>query len=113
MRGFAVVAAFSVGLGASAAADGNAFTAADVLTWTYAQQNAFFEASVAMAGVLAVQAENPAGQCINDWYFKTESGKSQANAQIREVMTQYSGYYPGTVIVAVIERECGDLTPSN
>ncbi len=94
-------------------ADEDKFTAADVLAWEEKNQDSFFETSISMAGVLAVQAENPAGKCINDWYFKSEAATQAANDQIRAVMREYSGYYPGTVIVAVIERECGDLTPSN
>ena len=98
-------------LSSAVRADGK-FTAADVLAWDQSQQDWYFEASVSMAGVLAVQAQNPAGACINGWYFGAASASERANDQIRDAMRQYSSYYPGTVIVAVIERECGDLTPS-
>ncbi|MEM0987349.1 MAG: hypothetical protein AAGK00_00610 [Pseudomonadota bacterium] len=94
-------------------ADDKKFTAADVLGWEETSQNSFFETSVSMAGVIAIQSENPAGRCINDWYFKTDAGKQSANQEIRKAMTRFSDFYPASVIVAVLEKNCGELTPTN
>lgn len=112
MRRIALGLALAIGLATAATAE-DKFTAADVLGWAQASQDSFFEASVSMAAVLASQDKNPAAACINDWYFKDRSAIRTANNEIREVMREYSEHYPGIVIVAVIERECGDLTPED
>lgn len=96
----------------NAHADDDGFTAADVLGWDQKSQNSYFETSISMAGVLASQSKNPAVHCIDDWYFGSAGHKSRVNDEIRATMQQYPDYYPATVIVAVIERECGSLTIS-
>lgn len=103
-------AALAVALPAMLRANDNSFTAADVLGWEKANQDAFFETSISMAGVLASQSELPAARCINDWYYGPSASKASINDEIRSAMRQYSGYYPGIVIVAVIERACGTLS---
>ncbi len=93
---------------ANSSAEG--FTASDVLAWEQGSQDWYFEVSVGMAGVVATQNSEKIAACIDDWYFKSDATKGEANSFIRTTMRRFPDYNPGGVLAAVIEKQCGSLT---
>lgn len=59
-----------------------------------------------MAGLIAGQNDEKQGACIDDWYFRNES---EAHDYIIGVMKTYPSYHPRGVILAVLEKRCGEL----
>ncbi|MBO9401424.1 hypothetical protein [Shimia sp. R9_3] len=90
-------------------ADG--FTSADVLEWSEKQQDGYFQSSVTMIGIVATQVEGKEhiARCIDAWHGGGNDSQSARSAQIREVMKGLSNYHPQAVILAVVEKECGDF----
>lgn len=88
----------------------NGFTAADVLTWSKDQQDWYFQVSVGMAYGVATRNATDHADCIDGWYYASGEKRDEAHEAIREAMTDYSTYNPVTVLIAVIERECGKLS---
>ncbi|MEM9375601.1 MAG: hypothetical protein AAGA72_05235 [Pseudomonadota bacterium] len=85
-------------------------TSADVLTWAIESQDAYFQTSIGMAGVVASQNEGPTARCVDDWYFKDRATRQRRNDFIRETMRRFPDYHPAGVILAVLEKQCGSFT---
>lgn len=94
-----------------AAAD--TFTSADVLAWPEASQNSFFQSSITMTNIVAMQTGRYDGivTCINEWYSTAEL-QAQRHDHIREVLADYPDNHPQGIILAVIEKACGSFTES-
>lgn len=86
----------------------DSFTSADVLAWDRSQQDWYFQVSVGMAGIIASQNRGEQAECINDWYF-AEDNKVEANTRIREAMARFQTFHPMGVLLAVIEKQCGQM----
>lgn len=95
-----------------AAAD--TFTSATVLGWPEAQQNALFQTSITMTGIVATRRDDTShiARCIDDWYSDAKGTVATVNASIRESMRQLSEYHPQAVIIAVVEKACGKFDGS-
>jgi hypothetical protein len=95
----------------AAAASADGFTSADVLKWSEESQNSFFQSSVNMIGLVATQIEgrDHIAECIDSWFGGAVVGAEQRAARIREVMQGIPEYHPQAVILAVVEKECGDF----
>lgn len=91
------------------AADG--FTSADVLEWSEENQNGFFQASVTMIGIVATQTgeHDHIAECIDSWYGGGDESQPQRSARILEVLESLPEYHPQAIILAVIEKECGEF----
>ncbi len=91
------------------AADG--FTSADVLEWGEESQRNFFQNSVTMIGIVATQVEGREGiaNCIDSWFGGPIVGAEQRAARIQDVMRALPDHHPQAVILAVIEKECGNF----
>ncbi len=94
---------------AYAAAEDEKFTAADVVAWDQTNQDWYFEVAASMGAALASQNSTERARCINDWYFKDEDSRQEANSYIREVMARFPGYHPTLVMISILEKECGSL----
>jgi hypothetical protein len=87
------------------------FTGADVLAWTEAQQDSYFQTSVTMIGIVATQVagREQIANCIDGWYWKGEGADPEKNASIREAMQRFPETYPQALILAVVEKACGQF----
>ncbi|WP_300016411.1 hypothetical protein [uncultured Roseobacter sp.] len=90
-------------------ADG--FTSADVLEWSADKQDGYFQASVTMIGIVATQTgeHGHIAECIDAWFGGGDASQPQRSARILEVMRGLPDFHPQAVILAVIEKECGDF----
>lgn len=84
------------------------FKASDVLKWDQSQQDWYFQVSVGMAAVIAAQNRGEQGSCIDKWYF-AGSNKVTVNEKIRETFARFPTYHPAGVLLALVEKECGQL----
>lgn len=93
----------------AAAASADGFTGADVLEWDEEHQKGYFQTSVTMIGIVATQVDGREhiANCIDAWHGGPVEGAEMRAARIREVMQGIPEYHPQTVILAVIEKECG------
>lgn len=86
-------------------ADG--FTSAQVLEWGESSQNALFQNSITMAGIVATQVRPDIARCIDGWYSAGQI--EQRQAQIRDALQLYPDHHPQAIILAVIEKACGQF----
>lgn len=93
------------------AAEGECFTGADVLAWSEAQQDSYFQASVTMIGIVATQVEGKEhiADCIDGWYGGGDASQPKRSAHIRQAMQAIPQYHPQATILAVITQECGEF----
>ena len=82
------------------------FRSKTFLMWDDANQSFYIEASVGMASLIAARMDKAQGKCIDDWYYADENA---ANASIRKIMTQYPENHPRGIILAVVQKKCGDI----
>ncbi len=70
-----------------------------------------FQTSVGMMAIVATQLENHAqlAECIDQWYFASDAVTQARNGEIREVMQRYGDYHPQAMIMAVVEKACGEF----
>lgn len=95
----------------ASAQEGSGTTGADVLAWTEAQQDSFFQISVAMVGIVATQVDGREhiADCINGWYGGGDASQPQRSARIREVMQAMPQHHPQVIVLAVIEDVCAEF----
>lgn len=87
------------------------FTSKDVLAWSGTAQDSFFQTSVTMIAIVATQTgqHDHIAQCIDTWYGGGPESQPQRSARLREVMENLPNHHPQAVILAVIEKECGEF----
>lgn len=87
------------------------FTSADVLNWDKEAQDSYFQTSVTMIAIVATQTgeHDAIAKCIDGWYGGGDASQPQRSARIRSVMEGLPNYHPQALILAVIEKECGDF----
>lgn len=108
MLTLAIGAAFSA-LTYPQAQSAEEFNSDQVLAWSAESQKTFIQTSLVMISVIAAQSEGSQAGCINDWYFKGSDTKAKRNAQILSAMERFPGYHPSGVILAVVQKACGNL----
>lgn len=102
------VSVFSVSYPQTSSAADNKFTAADVLAWEKSQQDWYFNVNASMAAAIASQNDNSKSSCLDDWYFGA-ADRDARNDEIRNAMARFETYHPTLVMIAVIEKACGEL----
>lgn len=85
------------------------FTGEEFATWSEASQDSFIQTSLTMAGIIGTQVKPAISHCIDGWYFADDAAKSRLNQSIRGTIIQYADYHPNSVILAVIQEECGEF----
>jgi len=100
-----------VGLGYSQNLSAEEFASAKVLEWSEGSQDSFFQTSVTMIGVVASQMEGKShiARCIDGWYWDGDKASAEKNESIRDAMRRFPRYHPQAVILAVIEKACGEF----
>lgn len=86
------------------------FTAAQVLAWDEASQSGLIQNSVSMIVILAAQKDDSGeyAKCVGEWYGKPKTIPKRTE-EIARFWEQYSDYHPQTVILALVEGECGKV----
>lgn len=72
-------------------------------------RNGFISTSVMMLGVIASQTQPQIARCVDSWYGANNQVRESRNAEIIEVMERFPDYLPSAVVLAVVERECGNF----
>jgi len=93
-------------------ADG--FTSSDVLEWSAESQDSYFQTSVTMIGVVATQTgtHGHIAACIDDWYWQGDVANPENNDTIRAAMQRFPDLYPQAIVLAVVEKQCGNFSGS-
>ncbi len=88
------------------------FTSADVLAWEESAQNSLFLTSIGMIGIVATQTKrhDQIVSCINEWYWNDGEVDNQKNDDIRAAMQRFPDYHPQGIILAVVEKACGNFS---
>ncbi len=72
-----------------------------------ASQDSFITTSVVAMGLVAAQLDSKMAECINQWYRASENITENRNSEILKTMRELPQFIPTTIVLAVIERECG------
>ena len=84
-----------------------ASTTAEFLEWEREAQVALLQISISMAGYIAAQIRPDIGECLGEWYYKTEALREQRQSEILEAMPEYTEFPPVAVVLGYIEGACG------
>ncbi len=84
------------------------FTSKDFLEYSESQRAWWLMGAVATASH-AISVTNPTqGECMADWYFENEKQHQQT---IEETMQKYPDHVPSSVVLAVLQKNCGKIKP--
>ena len=87
-------------------ADADMFTVEDFFAYSEQGRDSYVMVSVSMAGVIATQMEGNEAQCIGDW---VEKNRKKGFETLFKVMRDYPDYHPQGIILAVLEKACGEF----
>ena len=79
----------------------------EFFSYSRKSQDSFITTSVIMLGVIAAQTEPKIATCLNKWYRGSRAAKNKRNSEIIDAMKKHPQYIPTTIVLAVVERECG------
>lgn len=85
------------------------FTGEDFGNWEQPAQDSYIQISITMATIIAAQAEGGTSQCLDTWYTAGTQTASRRNDAIRASIAQYPDFHPSGVILAVLQKECGEI----
>lgn len=86
-------------------------TAADVLAWKQDTQDWYLQTSITAIGIVSAQTDSTHAACINSWYFDDSAFSAQRHREIIVAMKRFPKHHPGTVLWAIIHKQCGDIRP--
>lgn len=84
-------------------------TVRDFITWTEDRQGSFFRSTIFTSAVIASQISPELVNCIDGWYASAEVSTAERNQEILDVMERFPDSHPTTILVAIIQRECGNF----
>ncbi len=76
--------------------------------WQRSAIQSYFDANIGMAALIAGQSNKAQGKCIDDWFF---SDIESATNEVIAVMKRFPDHHPRAIILAVIEKKCGQISP--
>nr|WP_321361391.1 hypothetical protein [uncultured Hyphomonas sp.] len=85
------------------------FTSRHVLAWEKAQQDTYFQTSIAMASIVASENDEAKSECIANWYFETDEKRHSANEELRSYLSKYPDSHPGAIVLAAVIKHCGSM----
>jgi len=88
------------------AAAGEKFTSSEFLSWPAESQRAYVSTAVTATAVIAAQNVKSQAECINKWGASYREGGYQPTI---DAMRRLGDLHPMVVIVAVLEKACGDF----
>jgi len=86
-------------------------TAKDFLGWGVEAQTGFLHNSVVMAATVSSRRDTQHAGCITAWFFDDRGIRADVRAEVDQTLRDFPEYHPATVLVALIERECGAFWP--
>ena len=86
------------------------FTSAQFMKWSDSAQSAFFQNSVLMASTISARISQSHAKCLNDWYFDYSGRRFERDQVFLDTMAEHPSFHPTAVVLAVIERECGQYS---
>lgn len=84
-------------------------TVRDFLTWAEDRQASFFRSTIFTSAVIASQISPTMVDCIDGWYASGGVSSPERNLEILQVMQGFPESHPTTIVIAVIQRECGNF----
>jgi len=84
-------------------------TVREFLTWGRSAQDSFLTTSIITAAVIATQIRADFAACIGKWYTLTNEGNAKRQDEILAVMEKYPDSIPSGIVVAVLQKECGNF----
>lgn len=85
------------------------FNGSKFLEWSMPSQTAYLQNSIVMAMTVSSRMSEAHSTCISQWFFDADGFRDGREDDLRKSISQYSDYHPGAIIVAIIERECGEF----
>ena len=85
------------------------FTGADLLKWSEASQVAYLQNAIIMAMTVSSRMSDAHAACISEWFFEADGFRAGRLDDLTQTISKYSTYDPSGVVVAIIERECGEF----
>lgn len=86
-------------------ADG--FTGETFLSWSLAEQRGYLDAQIVMASSIVTRAKPAMSQCMADRFYGPEGLTDRGFEEIRTTIAEYQTFHPSSVVVVVIENNCG------
>lgn len=86
-------------------ADG--FTGREFLAWSEASQRGYIDAQLVMASSIVTRSKPDYAQCLADHFYSSTGLTDEGFQQIIGRVREYAEYHPSSVLVVVIESECG------
>lgn len=83
------------------------FRSSDFLEWKSKTREMYIDASIGMASLIASQNNKEQSNCIDGWYFED---RENATSFILDAMSKNASYHPRGVILASVEKHCGQLS---
>lgn len=83
------------------------FTGEQFLGWPQEAKTTFFQNSLLMASTISSRIDSDHADCVSDWYFESDVDQEVRNQTLLETVAEYPEFHPSAVILAVLERECG------
>ena len=83
------------------------FTGSAFLQWNDAEKRGFIDAQLVMASSIVSRSKPAMSRCMADQYYG-DSGLTDAGYEaFIEAIGQFEDFHPSSVLIVVIENECG------
>lgn len=84
-----------------------AFTGEQFERWPEADQRGYVSTQLVMASTIAARIKPPLSDCIADAFFASGGMTDEGFVSITGRIAEFDSYHPSSVILVVIESECG------
>lgn len=91
----------------SFAIEKESFKSSEFLTWKRSNQEFYIDTSIGMAILIADQNDKAHAKCVGQWYGNDPAGVFKS---VIKAMRRFPEYHPRGVILAVVEKRCGEFT---
>ena len=86
-----------------------AFKGETFLEWREEAQHSYIQISIVMASVIASQMREGFAGCIGEWYSPDPGTEAERNREIVAVIRENPEFHPSGVILAVVQKQCGEF----
>lgn len=77
------------------------------MVWAEPQQKSYIEAQLVMASTIATRTDADRALCIADTFFDARGLSNAAFGRTIERIREFSEFHPSSVLVVMIESNCG------
>lgn len=86
-----------------------AFTGKTFLSWPEEEQRGYLDAQIVMASTIVSRTKPEMSQCMAELYYGSLGLTNEGFASLINRIQEYETFHPSSVLVAVIEKECGSF----